>query len=536
MSTSPDTVQLRRWIYHFIIAIAFAIACGRIASVQRVYEPAFYPDPAKWPAARPDSNAMFGSNDRARWATIRALVHDHTYVIGKREPETVVASAVALFGATDSMQAVVLAKQGYDVRTDVANPRSHNGIIFKDKLKEHGWATIDRVMNPDTLEFYSSKPPLLSTLLAGIYWFFFHVLGLSLIDKPTIVVRAMLILVNALPFAGYLWLLTQIAERWGKTDWGRLYIVAAGAFATIVSPFLITLNNHTIGTFSVMLAWWSLLCVWDSISLPSPHRGRGAGGEGGDATWAHFVSAGFFGAFAVTNEMPALAFAAASFLLLLSWRPRQTLTCFVPAALIPALAFFATNYIAMGQLRPAQSEFGGAWYVYEGSYWNPPPEGQIKTGIDWAKYRESRTEYAMHLLVGHHGLFSLAPIWLLAVAAMVAGCRRLRRADLRQATDFPWFVQPLGLALTVVVLGFFIVKSDNYGGFTNGLRWLMWLIPIWLTCLLPMADRLAGSKAGRWLGGVFLAISVFSVSYQLWSPWRHPWIFDLMIELGWKGY
>jgi hypothetical protein len=234
--------------------------------------------------------------------------------------------------------------------------------------------------------------------------------------------------------------------------------------------------------------------------------------------------------------MPALAFAAAIFLLLLSWYPRQTLTWFLLAALIPAFAYFATNYIAMGQLRPAQSEFGGAWYVYEGSYWNPPAAGQIKTGIDWARSRESRAEYALHLLVGHHGLFSLAPIWLLAVAAMVAGCWRLRRADLRQATDFPWFVQPLGLALTVVVTGFFIVKSDNYGGYTNGLRWLMWLIPIWLTCLLPMADRLATSKAGRWLGGVFLAISVFSVSYQLWSPWRHPWIFDLMIELGWKGY
>ena len=76
---SPDTSQLRRWIYHLLIAIAFAIACGRIASVQRVFEPAFHRDPAKegdrrplWPKTRPESNAMFGSNDRARWATMRA--------------------------------------------------------------------------------------------------------------------------------------------------------------------------------------------------------------------------------------------------------------------------------------------------------------------------------------------------------------------------------------------------------------------------------------------------------------------------------
>ena len=535
MSASSQTAHLRSWVYALLITIAFAIACGRIASVQRVYEPAFHRDPEKsgdrrplWPATRPDSNAMFGSNDRARWATIRALVHDGTYIIGKRDVGTTAETAVALFGVMDPLQAVVLGQAGYDIRTDVANPRSHHGIIFKPGLKEHGWATIDRVLSPGTLEFYSSKPPLLATLLAGIYWVFLNVFGWSLITNPTTVVRAMLLLVNALPFAGYLWLLTQLAERWGKTDWGKLYVVAAGAFATLVSPFLITLNNHTFGTFSVMLAWWSLLCVWDRVCRRET------------PAWQHFVSAGFFASFAFTNEMPALSFVAATFVLLLSWCPGRTLLLYVPAAVVPAAAFFATNYIALGQLRPAQSAFGSPWYEYEGSHWKPPPQGQTKYGIDWAKYHENRAQYAFHVLVGHHGLFTLAPIWLLAVAAMLAACWRWRdlwrQALFRDKDEFPWFVQPLGLALTVVVIGFYLVASDNYGGFTNGLRWLMWLTPIWLTCLLPMADRLATSHAGRILASVFLVISVFSVSYQLWSPWRHPWIFDLMIELGWPGY
>lgn len=517
-----DTTQLRRWMYYLIIGIAFAIACGRIASVQRIYEPAFFPNAAKWPSVRPDIMPMFGSNDRARWATIRALVHDGTYVIGKREPKMIVISAATHLAAADPLQAAVLAQAGYDIRTDVSNPATHNGIIFKDKLKEHGWATIDRVMSPHTLEFYSSKPPLLSTLLAGLYWVFLNVFGWDLIDKPTTVVRAMLLLVNALPFAGYLWLLTQLAERWGKTDWGRIYIVAAGAFATTVTPFLITLNNHTIATFAVMLAWWSVLCIWDKVSRRAM------------PPWRHFVTAGFFASFAVTNEMPALSFAVACFVLLLWWLPLRTIVLFAPAALVPAAAYFATNYAAMGQIRPAQSEFGSAWYQYEGSHWNPPPEGYTKTGIDWAKYQEGRPMYAFHLLLGHHGLFSLTPIWLLAFVAMLAGCWRVL---IRETSDFPWFVQPLGLALSVVVIAFFIgIDSRNYGGFTNGLRWLMWLTPIWLTCLMPMADRLAASCWGRWLGGICLLASIFSASYQLWSPWRHPWIFDLMMELQWKGY
>src|SRR5215212_6565160 len=91
-SSAADTAHLRRWVYGLLIAIAVAIACGRIVSVQRVYEPAFHKDLAKevdrrplWPKARPDPMPMFGSNDRARWATIRALVHDGTYVVGRRD-------------------------------------------------------------------------------------------------------------------------------------------------------------------------------------------------------------------------------------------------------------------------------------------------------------------------------------------------------------------------------------------------------------------------------------------------------------------
>jgi hypothetical protein len=529
MTTSLDLAQLRRWMYGLLILVAFGMACGRILSVQRVYEPAFYADPARWPKTKPDSNAMFGSNDRARWATIRSLVHDGTYVVGKRN---VIPSAVAWFNVGDGLQGVILGQAGYDFRTNTANPISNSGIIFKAGEKEHGFATIDRVLNPDTLEFYSSKPPLLSTLLAGLYWVIYHGFGLSLIDKPTTVVRTILLLINGLPFAGYLYLLTRIAERWGTTDWGKLFIVASGAFATTVSPFLITLQNHTIGAFAVMLAWWSVLCIWDSVSRRET------------PAWLHFISAGFFSSFAFSMELPALAFAAAAFVLLLWWCPKQTLLLFLPMALIPAAAFFGTNYIAVGQLRPVQSEFKSAWYRYEGSHWNPPVEGQPKkTGIDWAKDHESRGDYVKHVLVGHHGLFSLTPIWLLAAAAMLVGCLRFPKSPVVSAANggdpwLPWFVQPVGLVLSVVVITFYVMNDDsrNYGGFTNGLRWLMWLTPIWLTCLIPAADWLASRCWGRWLGGIFLVASVFSASYQLWSPWRHPWIFDLMIELGWRGY
>jgi hypothetical protein len=197
----------------------------------------------------------------------------------------------------------------------------------------------------------------------------------------------------------------------------------------------------------------------------------------------------------------------------------------------------------MGQFQPAQSAgTKSVWYRYEGSHWNPPPDGPKKTGIDWAKDQETREEYLMHMLVGHHGWFSLTPMWLFALIGMIVGTCKvvtvLRQALFREPGEFPWFVQPLGLAVSIVVIAFYVLNDDsrNYGGFANGLRWLMWLTPIWLTCMMPAVDWLAARCWGRWLGGLCLVMSVFSMCYQLWNPWRQPWIYDLMIEMGCKGY
>jgi hypothetical protein len=211
---------------------------------------------------------------------------------------------------------------------------------------------------------------------------------------------------------------------------------------------------------------------------------------------------------------------------------------------VPALAFFATNYTAIGQLRPAYSEFGGPWYEYEGSYWRKPVPGQVRRGIDWAYTQESRGTYALNLLIGHHGLFSLTPLWLLALVPMVCSlwhfkkrCQRAQQPDLGNSLPYlPWFLAPLTLGLTIVVVGFYAVKSNNYGGFTNGLRWLMWLTPLWLMCLLPCADWLGKWKCGRGLAYLCLAISVLSANYSPWNPWRHPWLYELFMALGWPGY
>ena len=98
------------------------------------------------------------------------------------------------------------------------------------------------------------------------------------------------------------------------------------------------------------------------------------------------------------------------------------------------------------------------------------------------------TVYAFNFLVGHHGLFSLTPVWLLALFGMVLrvtgppAALRLHR------------LTPLVLA---VVVAFYIWRTNNYGGWSSGPRWLFWLTPLLLFALVPAADRLSGSRLGR---------------------------------------
>jgi len=519
-------------IYAILIVVAAGAAAGRICSAERLYEPGLAKDvtnPADrrgyWPAKRPRPVPMFGSNDRSRWATVRALVDEGTFVIGRRDKNGVIASAVSMLASGDAVQCAVLTAAGYQTRVT-----GDQGIIFED-----GWQSVDKVLNPQTLEFYSSKPPLFSVLVAGLYWLLQTLFGWTLSDNPFAVVRTTLLLVNLLPFVIYLSLMALLLDRCAATCWSRLVVMAVACFATLVTPFLITLNNHTLATCCVLFAIYPVLPL-----LKLPLRAHGTRRLTPVGSPLGFALSGLFASFTVCNELPAAAFLGLLLGLLLLVAPRQTLMYFVPAALIPLAAFVATNYLALGELNPAYSKFGGPWYEYEGSHWRKPPLGMVKYGIDWAYMHESRGAYAFNVFLGHHGLFSLSPIWLLAAAGMVCVVWNPWRQKTAPPEPSPYadltVLAGMTLVLTVVVIGFYLFESNNYGGWTSGLRWLMWLTPLWLLTMVPVVDYLGQRRWGRWLVLGLLAWSVFSVSYPAWNPWRHPWLYNWLESGGYIPY
>jgi hypothetical protein len=139
--------------------------------------------------------------------------------------------------------------------------------------------------------------------------------------------------------------------------------------------------------------------------------------------------------------------------------------------------------------------------------------------------------YAIEVLVGHHGVFSLSPIWLVSAWGVLIWLR----ADEPARRELAW----LTVALSIVCLVFYIAmrpqEDRNYGGMTSGFRWMFWFTPLWLVVMVPAADRVARSRVGQAVALALLAMSVLSASYPTWNPWTHPWVYQWMRWCGWEG-
>jgi hypothetical protein len=495
---SPDTTApLRRGMYLLLIAVAVGNMTGRLLAVNSIDKIQIEADRIRQRLERERAKLVeqgvtgdelqrqfddrervardelrlqrpfLSANDRSRWMTIRSLVEHGTYEIDRI----------------------------------VGQPT---------------WDTIDMVQHrgrDGELHLYSSKPPLLATILAAEYWLIHRATGWTLGDRPYEIGRAMLVTVNVLPLALMFAIIAWLAERLGTSDLGRVFVVAVATLGTFLTTFAVVLNNHLPAAVSAAVALYAVV----KIVAEGERRGR------------YFALAGLAAAFTAACELPALAFLGAIALMLI-WRSlKWTVLGFVPAVALIAAAYFATNWIAHESLRPpymhrSKTNSADNWYHYtytvngqeRQSYW------LNRQGIDVGE--PTKSTYALHALVGHHGIFSLTPAWLLSIAGIfvwLAAGDAVRR-------ELAAMVAALSLVCLVFYIGMRPQEDRNYGGMTSGFRWMFWFAPLWLLVMIPAADRLSRSRAGLAIAASLLTFSVLSASYPTWNPWTHPWVYNLL--------
>lgn len=506
--TDDSRARLRWSVYTLLIAISVGMMLGRILSVDAIdrravgeycIKKALATKKAALRQAGLDENALqetlareearlrerpsrrrpfLSANDRSRWCIVRALV----------EPEMRVEGAP------------------YAIDKVIAEP---------------GWDTIDKVKHDGRL--YSSKPPLFPTLMAGEYWIIHRLTGATLATHPYEIDRFMLITINVIPLVIAFVLLARLVERYGRSDWARVFVMGAATLGTFLTTFSVVINNHVPAAACSVVALYAAMRIWLDDDEQKGDEQKG------ERRWRYFVIAGLFAALTATMELPALALFGAIGLILIWKAPRRTMLGFVPAAAVVVAGFFATNWIAHQSLRPPYMHRcdGDNWYDYTyerdgrviSSYWNHP------SGLD--RGEPSTARYALHSLVGHHGVFSLTPVWLLSVAGVGIW---LCRPDDRRLRGVAALIGTVSLACLVFYIS---VESlgRNYGGMTSGFRWMFWCAPMWLLAMLPAADAMASRRWTRLVSLVLLTLSVLSAGYPTWNPWTHPWLFDLLEHL-----
>lgn len=553
----PAQRQLRRAVYLLLTVIATAMICGRIAAVE----------------SNTGEVPFLSANDRSRWCTISSLVDDGTYAIDRQ-------------------------------------------INYREPVrKRRVWYTIDLVRHrgPDGKQhYYSSKPPLYPTMLAGVYAAFKTLTGASLFVEPFLVGRWMLVLTNMLPMLGYFAVMIALVERFGKTNYGRILAASVVTCGTLLVPFAISLSNHLPAAISAAVATACVLAACE-----------------GRRTLSLSLVAGLAGGFAAANELPALSMTCLWAAVLLWSAGIRATSVYGLGLIVVAVAFFGTNYYAHGSLRPpymhrsagaligrfeqsaidpddanrseATSNSGARveepneivaptpelaaiqamlvaetasdeapvtaasplemlkttkpklleiwnpetemryaltresnawvlshwddWYEYPGTYWQPIH----RSGVD--KGEQSRAIYALNATFGHHGIFSLTPIWLLSIAGFFMWSRS-------EVVCYRNLSLAIGLA-SAVCFAFYIARpliDRNYGGVSCAFRWMLWFIPLWIWLLLPAADGIAKHRLGRALGFGLLAIGLFSTASSIANPWQHPWIYRYWDYLGWLSY
>ena len=450
---------------------------------------------------------QMGANDISRWCTVWSLLERGSYCIDEcpwqietqdkvlREPKGATGSSTAkhFYSSKPALLPTLIAGILYPARWATGVPLDR--VVLQERLPR--WTQQPDPTSPNRVKGVLETPKEPARWPAYIFYF-----------KPIIV------LLNVIPYGIFLVLYTRLLDRLALGDWTWFFCLIAAAFATYLLPFTQTLNNHSVAASSVFFAIYAFLRIWDERLLSG---------------W-RFAAAGFFAAFAAANDLPALALLPLLFCLLIVRHPRQTLVWFVPAALIPIGAFLAAQYAVFGELRVAYESFGSDEYLYEGSLWKSP--------LDLDAFNVNREPYSVyffHMTLGHHGLFSLTPIFFFSAW----GATRLIKAGGRLGSAFGTCGQPmvvqayLTTVLTIIVMAFYTwnPKARNYGGSTQGLRWLLWMIPLWLLLLPKGVEPGETRNWVRPLALLALAVSIMSVGYAIRNPWSHPWILDALQHL-----
>jgi hypothetical protein len=384
-----------------------------------------------------------------------------------------------------------------DASLNNANTASRYATI--ESLVDYGTYTIDKSQYVHTIDkkkigdhYISSKPPLLPTYGAGVYWAYQKLTGKNIVDNEGDVVRTVGFFTTLLAHAVFLLYLYRFSRMLFKRPLAVLGTMAMGSFGYLGVAYATAINNHSVG------ACLSLVGLFYAY--------RATHGSAGYKDW---ILAGFWLGITAAIDLTCLAFLPTIGLYMLVKDWRRAVFAFGAAALPGVIVLLGLNYFTTGSLKAAylNKEAG----EFAGNYFKT-----VKHGIDGL--REPKHIYGFNVLLGHHGVFSMTPVFCFSLYELI---RNLRRREHFKGT----------LAITAVlamVFYFYIFRTRNYGGWCVGMRWIVPFMPLFVLYFGLWLDRVKHTRLTLGAAALAFAIGCFHVQDGLTSPFQysvwHNWL------------
>lgn len=338
--------------------------------------------------------------------------------------------------------------------------------------------------------YYSDKSPTPALIMAGPYWLWRAIGGVSVAERPDLFCRAMSWLTSGLAFVITVVSFDVLAARWRFRPSARLLLAATLATGTMALPYSRSVNNH-----EILLAIMALLC------LRIDHL---------EDTWHGVVAGGLAGiAYGVDlGAGPVIVICSTGFMVWHTVIASRRSNSFMPlAAFVVALApgvllHHFLNYQIGGTWRPANSN-------PEYLNWPGSPFNTANMSGQWSHASVvSFVAYAMDLLVGKKGFLGHN----LPLLIGLIGCKKLLRRPHRRQVMVAW-----SLAVSIGIWLIYAIGSSNYSGACVSVRWYVPVIaPMWYVTLLALKEQPELMRPCGWLAGLSACVNVLA--------WRHgPW-------------
>ncbi|MBS3763017.1 MAG: hypothetical protein KGZ25_06910 [Planctomycetes bacterium] len=376
----------------------------------------------------------------------------------------------------------------------------------------------DVVKHPHNGHLYSSKPPVLSFMAAGILRIFQWVGAQFHFQRPY----------DAKPTFLLTWLvvgsLAALAFYGMRREAGRLLPSRTADLATVLAlggtlflAYSTTFNNHTVAATLILTAFFGL--------------GMAEGNK--EPPLLSVLGAGFCMGWALVIDIPAGGAFGLAFGLYIIFHLRSIgkLSLLGIGALPAFLLHCGIQYSIWESILPVQvmDNLGHL----EGSYWQNP------IGPD--TWNISRWKYCLLTLFSMRGLFTLSPILLFGVAGLADNMRNGDAETLKGTRGRKIAAFAVGFGVLVNIIYYSFEGPTNFGGSCFGFRWYIGFTPLlsWYAI-----SYFASHRDDERVRRLFYILGLISVTYALigmQDPWQlmennaHPAVRILLLLRGFAG-